>query len=154
MSSGDSSSESVRAAGQPMRGKADREERKGQPWESEEGDPSTTEGPGTGKGCPGCFKAHLRGGGEEVSQDCGGSGGTDSAQQWLPHPLWQRLHSTSHLPPFPGGPPASSYTPAIPAVGEGKAACWALVGSQQADPLMWRSPPSCALFPPLHEVSF
>lgn len=47
MSSGDSSSESVRAAGQPMRGKTEKED---QPWESEETDRSSYRGPREGEG--------------------------------------------------------------------------------------------------------
>lgn len=153
MSSGDSSSESVRAAGQPMRGKADREEREGQSWESEEGKDSQA------------ASKHIK---EREGKRCPKTGGTDSAQHWLPHLLWQHLPSTSHLPPSPGGPPASSCTPAVPKVGEEKAdaeACryqpccllgLCLVESHKADPPS--SPLSHALFPfgvpPQHEVSF
>lgn len=131
MSSGDSSSESVRAAGQPMRGKAEREGRKGQPWESEEGDPSTTEGPENGKGWLIQSTSEMgRGRGVQAQ-------GTDSARQWLPRPLWQRPRSTSHLPPSPGGPPASSCIPASPAVGrEGRCSSLQMPALLLAGPLL------------------
>lgn len=43
---------------------------------------------------------------------------TDSGLQRPPRPLWQGPHSTSRLPPSPGGPPAFSCTPAVPGGGK------------------------------------
>lgn len=136
MSSGDSSSESVRAAGQPAGEGAGREERGlDQLWllwrrnrvnksgtRVWEGRRQNTEGRGCSPGVMWSFP-NTGGGGWRArwpgwgwSQNCGC---TDSApRQRPPRPLWQGPHSTSHRPPSPGGPPAFSCTPAVPGSGE------------------------------------
>lgn len=164
MSSGDSSSESVRDAGQPERegrqkkGKVNHGNLRRETLQLQRAQ-------GMGRDSQAASK-HIRGG---EQKRCPKTGGTDSAQQWLPRPLWQHLRSTSHPPPSPGGPPASSCTPAVPAVGGGEAdaaACrhlpccllgLSLVVTQGRSSLMGSSL-SCASFPsgvlPQHDVSF